>query len=239
MRVTLFAECTHALTAHYGLTASLFLAGLVGSATHCAGMCSPFVLAQTQTGPALRKTAEKLLLPYHFGRMTTYVFLGVLVQSVINLAYLFSGARALLTAPLLMLAGIVFLATAFPALSNLFPWATRIHLPGFFTTIAQKGYDLVQKHNAGSRYLLGITLGFLPCGLVIAALMAAATAPTITQAAIAMTAFSLGTMPSLMMIGLCGQGLRQRFPVFSQRISRIAMAASSLWLFALAGSLIF
>ncbi len=234
----MFFECTHALTAHYGLTASLFLAGLVGSVTHCAGMCAPFVLAQTQSGLIFKKLTTNLLLPYHFGRMTTYVMLGILVHSMVNLAYLFSDTHALITAPLLMLAGIVFLVTAFPKLGLLFPWATRIKLPGFFTFIAHKGYQLIQAQGSDSRYLLGLTLGLIPCGLVIAALMAAATAPTALQAALAMFAFSLGTMPSLMAIGLFGQGLKQKFPVFSQRISRFALVASSLWLFFLAGNLI-
>ncbi|MCQ4161512.1 sulfite exporter TauE/SafE family protein [Roseomonas sp. GC11] len=29
---------------------ALFLAGLAGGVTHCAGMCAPFVLARRQTG---------------------------------------------------------------------------------------------------------------------------------------------------------------------------------------------
>lgn len=235
----MFAECTHALTAHYGLTISLFLAGLVGSVTHCAGMCGPFVLAQTKSGPMLQKPASSLLLPYHLGRMTTYVMLGILLHSVINLSYLFSETRVLITVPLLTLAGIIFLVNAFPKLNAVFPWATNIRLPAFLSIIAQRGHHLLQTHGNPSRYLLGLTLGLMPCGLVVAALMASATAPTTSQAALAMAAFSLGTMPSLILIGLFGQGLGQKFPALSQHASRIAMVASSLWLFTLAGSLIF
>ena len=42
----IIADCISNFTTSYGLPASLFLAGLVGGATHCAGMCSPFVFAQ-------------------------------------------------------------------------------------------------------------------------------------------------------------------------------------------------
>lgn len=235
---SLFAECTHALTTQYGLTSSLFLGGLVGSLTHCTGMCAPFVLAQTQAGPVLAKPSSSLLLPYHLGRMTTYVGLGVLVHSVVNLAYLFSDARSLITAPLLMLAGVLFLVSAFPSLTALFPWAGNIRLPKIFSTLTAKTHGLVQAQDFASRYVLGLLLGFIPCGLVLAALMAAATAPDMGQAALAIAAFAVGTMLSLMIIGLCGKGLKQKFPVFSQYFSRIAMTISSLWLFILAGRLI-
>lgn len=217
---------------------SLFLAGLVGSVTHCAGMCSPFVLAQTQSGQHLSKWSGPLLLPYHIGRMTTYIMLGVIAHSVLNLAYIFSEAKALLTAPLLFLAGLVFCVSAFPVLGKIFPWAEKIKLPGVFTRIAAKGSQLAMKNGTGSGYLLGVALGFIPCGLVIAALMAASTAPTLPQAAFALAAFSVGTMPSLMAVGLCGRSLNQKFPSFSNYLSRTALLASSAWLFFLAGSLI-
>lgn len=171
--------------------------------------------------------------------MTTYVAMGVAVQSLINLAFIFSDSKAIVTAPLLMLAGIVFLVTAFPALAGIFPWAAKIRLPGAFTVIAQKGHNLIRSHGTMARYLMGMTLGLIPCGLVIAALMAAATAPTALQAGLAMVAFSIGTMPALVMIGLFGHTVQRRFPVFSRHVPRFAMAVSSLWLFTLAGSLIF
>lgn len=235
----MFAECVNFLTAEHGLVASLFLGGLVGSFTHCAGMCAPFVLAQTQDGPFLSKPATSLLLPYHLGRMTTYVALGVLVYGVVNLAYLFSGARALITAPLLMISGVLFLVSAFPRLAPLFPWAGRLPFTALFDFINTKATGLFRGTGALSRYGLGVLLGFIPCGLVLAALMASATAHSLPQAALAMAAFAVGTMPSLVMIGLCGKGLKQKFPVLYQRFTTAAMVMSSLWLFTLAGMLIF
>lgn len=235
----MFPECVHSLTAQYGLIASLFLGGLVGSLTHCSMMCSPFVIAQTEAGPVLERPSRSLLLPYHLGRMTTYVGLGVLFHSIINLAYLFSGARVLISAPLLMLAGVLFLINVFPSLTSIFPWARQVSLPSGFLAIGGKASGLMRSTSALPRYVLGVLLGFMPCGLVVAALMAAATAPTIPQAAIAMAAFSIGTMPALMTIGVCGKGLKQKFPKQFRQVSQAAMVISSLWLFALAGSLIF
>lgn len=234
----MFAECTHALTTHYGLVTSLFMAGLVGSITHCTGMCGPFVLAQTQAGPTLQRPITSLLLPYHLGRMTTYICLGIFVHSIVNLAYLFSNARALVTAPLLMLASVIFLVSAFPSLARIFPWAASVKFPNTFLHLVNRAYGLIRKQDVGSQYLLGLLLGFLPCGLVIAALMASATAPSILHAALAIMAFTVGTMPSLMAIGFFGKGLKRRFPGFSHYFSKVAMTISSLWLLVLAGSLI-
>ena len=45
-----------------GLGFSLFLAGLGGSLTHCAGMCGPFVLGQVMADANLRWRATSLLI---------------------------------------------------------------------------------------------------------------------------------------------------------------------------------
>src|SRR5882757_9006450 len=113
------AGCGHLVADHGGLLASLFLAGLVGSASHCAGMCGPFVLAQAGSrlcrlpagpGGELRRLAGGLLLPYHLGRSTTYVGLGVLAAlaagGIMQLAEL-----RWLSAALLAIAALSFLAT--------------------------------------------------------------------------------------------------------------------------------
>ena len=75
------ASCLHDLTAlgasgTAALAGALFLAGLAGSATHCAGMCGPFVLGQVTAGlvarPGLSRLAAGALLPYHLGRAVTH-----------------------------------------------------------------------------------------------------------------------------------------------------------------------
>ena len=80
------AHCKVTVEESGGLLASLFLAGLVGSASHCVGMCGPFVLSQTvarlEAVPAAdmrewRRLTGAALVPYHLGRATTYGLLGV------------------------------------------------------------------------------------------------------------------------------------------------------------------
>ena len=131
----IIADCVSNFTTSYGLPVSLFLAGLVGSVTHCSGMCSPFVLAQMGDDVVLKRPAGRLLIPYHLGRMVTYVFLAVLFGTILNLAFLFSGVRAFIVAPILLLAGILFLVSAFPALGQVFPWVVRFQSVKLFKPI--------------------------------------------------------------------------------------------------------
>lgn len=233
-----FAQCIHDFSMQNGLAISLLLGGLAGGFTHCTAMCA-FVLAQTGdkevSGGKLARLSHAALLPYHLGRMTTYIFLAVIFHSVLNLALLFSGYKAVLTAPLLMLAGTLFLISVFPALRQVFPWAGNIRLGLPFGFIGKYSATFLSNPGFLKRYALGIMLGFMPCALVVAALMAASTAPSALQAALAMGAFALGTMPALILVALSGRTLQSRFPKAANTLKQGAMAFSALWLFALAG----
>lgn len=232
-------QCISDFGTQYGLPASLFMAGLVGGATHCTFMCAPFVLAQTDNEMQMKRPANYLLLPYHLGRMTTYVMLAIAVSSLLNLAFIFSDMRALISAPLLMIAAVIFMISAFPKLTALFPWAANIHFTAHYGFITRLATKLMKGSGILKRYLLGVLLGFIPCGLVIAALMAAASAPTPFHAGASMAAFTLGTVPALVLVALGGHAIKSKYPKATKNLTRSAMALSSLWLFALAGTLLF
>jgi hypothetical protein len=198
-------------------------------------MCGPFVLSQSRT---LERLPELLLLPYHLGRITTYIALAVIFHSFLNLAYLFLPQKNLIIAPVLMLAGTLFLINAFPALHKLFPWAVRLSLP-----VPRRAMDEGLRRVAFTPallrpYMMGLLLGLMPCGLVMAALMAAATAPHWSTAALSMGAFGLGTIPALVAVAFGGRTLRRAYPNAAQRFSQGLVVFSGLWLFALAGLLL-
>lgn len=234
----MLAQCVQDFSTAYGLPVSLFLAGLFGGFTHCAGMCAPFVLAQTTHGSNLQRLSSKLLLPYHLGRMTTYVALAVAVNAFINMAFLFSDVKILIAAPLLMLAGTIFIITAFPQTAALFPWAARLQIAPAFGAITRLSGAFMTDPTLVKRYALGVLLGFMPCGLVLSALLAAASAKTIFDAAFAMSAFTIGTIPALLMVALGGQALKNAYPTATKRFSQGAMVISGLWLFTLASIMI-
>ncbi len=218
-----------------GLAAALFLSGLVGGFTHCAGMCGPFVLAQTGS---LHRLSSVALLPYHAGRMTTYVALAVLTNTVINLAFAASPLKALVAAPMLALAGVIFLATAFPRLGVVFPWAARLRISLPYNWISAGAGNLMRDPGLLKRYLLGVLLGFMPCGLVLSALLAAGTADNAGQATLAMAAFTLGTMPALMLTAFGGNVFKAAFPRISDYAVRGLMAFNGVWLIAMAAFLL-
>ena len=224
--------CMHEITTSYGLYLSMLMAGLVGGFSHCIVMCGPFVLSQSQN---LHKISGALLFPYHLGRITTYVVLAILLSSILNLAFLFLPIRGLVIAPLLMIAGIIFFVTAFPKLARIFPWAIKVttgipfkYINGLFERASKtKGFL--------KSYAMGLILGLMPCGLIVAALMAAASAPTSFHAAIAMLMFGLGTMPALIGLSLGASSLLIKYPLAMLRIKQAALVWSGIWLFTLAG----
>ncbi len=235
-----FAQCVSEFSSSYGLPVSLFLAGLVGGFTHCSGMCAPFVFAQLGNDkPSLKRLGSALLLPYHLGRITTYVGLALVLGTLINLAFIFSPAKALISAPLLTLAGVLFLVSAFPKLNTVFPWVARIQISKPFAFLTRFTSKLIQTQRISARYSLGILLGFMPCGLVVSALLAAGTAGTTIGSALAMLAFAIGTVPALILVALGGQTIKYKYPKIQTRLSQGAMVISSMWLFTLAGTMIF
>lgn len=228
-------SCFHQITNDYGLPLSLFIAGLVGSVTHCVVMCGPFVMSQTGEMTKMRDIA---LVPYHLGRMTTYIFMAILSYSVLSLVFVYSDLKSFFAAPMLLLAGVIFIISAFPMLKILFPWAgvMRVSLPAKLVNFVSK--KLMSQSTIFGRYMVGVMLGFMPCGLVVAALIASAAAPTLLMAIISMMAFTVGTIPALILVAMGGSSIKQKYPKFSLRFSQIAKVTSALWLFTLAGTLI-
>jgi len=217
-------SCLENVNLAYGLPFGLFLMGLVSGFTHCVGMCGPFVMAQSGH---LEKTRDAMLIPYHIGRITTYVILAIIMASLVNMIVFFSPVRVLIIAPLLALAGLLFIVNAIPKLQIIFPWANELHF----------GQRHVQKlfSKSNNRFLTGMILGLMPCGMVMGAIMASATASTYGATAMAMMAFGVGTMPALILTAIGGQKLQQKFPNKIPVIRSVFMVWSGLWLFAMAG----
>ena len=234
-------DCVHTLTVKEGLVSSLFTAGLVGGFTHCSGMCGPFVLAQQEENPSvniLQRLQHAALLPYHLGRMTTYVFLAVLFSAAFQFIFNHDFLKAAMTALFLVTAATMFLSSAVPALHKLMPWLVKIRLPVSMRTLNRGITPLMRYSHAGKKYLLGVLLGFLPCGLVMAALLAAVTAPTITTAALAMASFAFGTFPALFLVGGGGQIVKKLWPQHAQLITLLLSASSGALLLILAGKIL-
>lgn len=224
--------CLEGIHPTNGLMVSMFLAGIVSGFTHCMAMCGPFVISQTKN---IEKISDAALLPYHLGRLTTYVVLAALLYSVLNIVFLFAPVRSLIIAPILMVAGLIFLINAFPKLMKFFIWADVVKIALPYRYVSKIFQKLSVQPNGFKKYAMGVILGFMPCGMVTSALMASATAPHIFDAALSMAAFGLGTVPALVVTAATGQALKVRYPHMMPMVTRGMMIWSGAWLFIMAG----
>lgn len=233
------AHCSAAIEQHGGLIGSLFIAGLVGSASHCVGMCGPFVLSQTvarlEGVPASQmqewhRLAGAALIPYHLGRATTYVALGtaaaVLAGGMIDLAGLRWLSTALLTA-----AALFFLVYALQALKLPLPRLSRTSDgsgAGWWSRVLGRRLQPLFARPVGWRgYALGLALGFLPCGLLYGAIAAASASGDAVGGALAMMAFTIGTVPALLAVGLAGHVAGSRWRAMALRVAPLIMLANA------------
>lgn len=197
-----FAEfCRAVVVDGYGPVVALFLVGLAGGLTHCAGMCGPFALGQAMARPTSMDRRERLraavLAPYHLGRATTYAGLGALAAGGTGLVARFSDLAAVAVPLLIVSAALVLVQAGERMLGGSALGRAVTRLAPRFT----------RRTSASGRYALGILLGFLPCGLVYAALAGAAATANPALGAAAMAAFAAGTAPALVVVAYAGHGL--------------------------------
>ena len=232
--------CTRDTALQGGLLLGLFAAGAAGSVVHCGPMCGVFVLGQVSERMARlpsgrlcerQRIGSGLLLPYHLGRLTTYAGLGALAAGSAAVFGHFSWFGSL-SAVLLTIAALLFLAQALgrflPALGELGrPPRFWGRLIGIFAWRIPRG-------SLFGGYLLGVALGFLPCGFLYAALTAAAAAARPVIGAMAMVAFGAGTAPVLMVIGVAGHAAGRRFSQGVTVAAPVVMVLNAVLLLVLA-----
>jgi sulfite exporter TauE/SafE len=225
------AYCHTAIATDGGLMASLLLTGLVGGFTHCAGMCGPFALSQMaermKTCPVHKmrewqRLTTALLLPYHLGRMTTYALLGAGAALLAGSVGAAVGLRWL-SAALLILAALLFLGYAVPRLG------LKVGASGgvLFRRLSTLAKPLFAAPTGARGYALGLVLGYIPCGLVWGALSAAAASGSALSGAMAMAAFTLGTVPGLVLVAGLGQLASQRWGGFVQRVAPMLLVLNA------------
>lgn len=168
-----------------------FLMGLTGS-LHCAGMCGPITLViPFQMLQGYKKWLGIAL--YHFGRITVYALLGVVIHSFKSIfnpqvqQYI-----SIVSGALLLLLGLFYF---FPQskLQIALPWTKWVR---------DNLGKLMSKPGLASLLGMGMLNGLLPCGLVYMALSTTVTASSLTGAILLMYAFGLGTTPMLVTIAI-------------------------------------
>jgi uncharacterized protein len=223
-----------------GLLLGLFVAGAAGSVVHCGPMCGAFVLGQVSERMVRlppdrmcerQRIGNGLLLPYHAGRLTTYAGIGALAAgsaAVLGRVAWFDR----LSAVLLAAAASLFLAHA---LGRVLPVGIRFdRAPRFWGALIGGFTRRIRRGTVWGEYSLGVALGFLPCGLLYAAITAAAASGRPVLGATAMAAFGIGTTPVLMVVGIAGNAAGRRWNRAVSVVAPVVMALNAVLLLALA-----
>ena len=214
----------HAIVAgggHLDLLAFLTL-GVLGSAGHCVGMCTPFVLMVSRRYglPAGTHVPWVAQVWYTAGRLLTYGALGALAAGL-GIALQSAGALLGLQRAATVIAGIVLVASGIAGLLSLAS-------SGSFEPVMARLLSRVGARMPGHPLLLGLLLGLLPCGLLYTAVMAAMAVGNAANGFLALVCFGLGTTPALFGVSLADALLvRQRTTL--NRISHVFVLAMGAW----------
>lgn len=173
----------------------LFSAGLLG-ALHCMGMCGGLIMAcgmKFGGGPGFS-------LIYNTGRVFSYVllglFMGLLGKALIAVGLFgkFQGALPIITGLIMVMIGLDLL--------GYLPEKVKKATYGLFP---KKLSDIIVgsqlKKRESAPFILGMLNGLIPCGLLYAIGVKAASTADPFQGALTMAAFGSGTLPALLLAG--------------------------------------
>jgi uncharacterized protein len=203
----------------------IFMIGLLGG-VHCIGMCGGIVAALslassskrpfpisvvTQSGLMTQTAAldgALRVLAYNFGRIGSYALAGAILGGIAG------GMRALSFASSFQIGG-YWLANLMLVALGLYlmdAWRglTRLEAAGqiVWRQVQPLTKHLVPMDSSLKALALGGLWGWLPCGMVYSVLLTAMLSGSALSGATVMLVFGLGTLPTLLMLGLLGARLR-------------------------------
>lgn len=209
---------------------SAFVIGLLGS-THCLAMCggiSASLSMALPVGKGFRARQTLLLLAYNTGRIASYSLIAALVALLSTSA---ADQWAQLGLVLRSVAGLLLISMGL----SMGQWwqgiryVERIGAP-LWRRLSPLAGRLLPINHAGQALALGALWGWLPCGLVYSTLGWAALQPTVGSAALTMTFFGLGTLPSMLATGYAATWINRlkSSPVF-RKLAGALLVLFGLW----------
>ena len=167
---------------------SALLFGLISS-LHCIGMCGPIAMMLPVDQHNLAKKALQILI-YHLGRLSAYASLG-LVFGLLGRGFFMAGIQQQLS----IVVGILIITIA------LVP--ERVFMKYNFSKPVYRAISKVKsslgqqfkRKSPDALFTIGLLNGFLPCGLVYAALFGAIAMQNIALSVTYMLLYGLGTIP--------------------------------------------
>lgn len=181
---------------------SALVLGLMGS-FHCAGMCGPIAIALPLHGNTVTQKIFGGIL-YNIGRTITYgimgAIFGLLGQGVEMIGFQQKTS--------VIMGVLMILSVLFPALFKN-QYSLNKSWFSFVGKLKKTIGRMFSIRSFSSLFFIGLLNGLLPCGLVYIALAGAIGTGNITQGALYMILFGLGTIPMLLSISLAGNMMGQ------------------------------
>lgn len=195
----------------------LLTTGLLAGFSHCVGMCGPLVSTFVLHQRKQRSDATTPLLTFQFGRLTTYVLLGLLAGTLGSLvrftvvAQGWQSAMSITIGLLMLLAGLNLLGW-WPSKGHILPVGLLYRVNGQIRTF-------MQAQHPAANFALGLSNGLLPCGAVYTVMLLAATSGSPLGGALTMFVFGLGTLPAMLGVGLFASQVNLRLRSHLYRVA--------------------
>src|SRR3989344_1337617 len=174
----------------------IFLLGIVAAFSTCLAVSGGLLLAVAAKYNEMHSSLTgwqkfKPNIYFNIGRIFSYTFFGFVIGAFGSVLTLFPFGSGVLT----IIVSIVMVLLGFQLL-NLFPWLRRFQpkMPKF---IGHKVHDISSMESKSAPFMLGAGTFFLPCGFTMALQLYVLSKGSAVVGALAMLAFSLGTLPTL------------------------------------------
>lgn len=169
---------------------SALLFGLISS-LHCIGMCGPIamMLPVNKSNPA-----EKVIqiLIYHIGRLTAYASLG-LIFGLLGRGFYMAGIQQQLS----IAVGILMIVIVVVPEREFMKYNFSKPVYRLLSKIKSNLGNQFKRKSPDAFFTIGLLNGFLPCGLVYAALFGALAMQNLTLSVTYMILYGIGTIPMM------------------------------------------
>ncbi len=167
---------------------SAFILGLLGS-FHCVGMCGPIAfMLPVDRSNSVKKISQ--ITTYHIGRLLAYSTIGLIFGLIGKNLYIFG-----LQQQLSICIGVLMIVVVLLPYKTFSKYNLSKPLHKIISKVKNELGNALKKKTADTFLTIGFLNGFLPCGLVYMAVFGSLVSSTITQGAMYMALFGLGTVP--------------------------------------------
>jgi uncharacterized protein len=200
---------------------------------HCAGMCGGITGALQLNRPR-EVSALRLAAGYHAGRLASYMMAGALAGALGGA--LFAAEVMPVQAALLAVGSLMLLAIG-ASMFGRGAWLRRMEPAGawLWRFVAPLARRLYPPRSGRQALATGLAWGWIPCGMVYAALPLALVAGGTVQGMLVMLAFGLGTLPNMLALdfavtryGRAGQATTLRWHAWFKPLAGAAIVVFGL-----------